>query len=135
MTDTISRRFDLIAFDWDGTLYDSTAIIVRCIQAAVVAVGGSRPSDRDAAWVIGLGLAEALARVAPDVPRERYQELGARYRHHDGAAGVVRWGEASRVDLPRRPEGPAHRAAGARPGGRPRSAAGHVSAVAEATGP
>ena len=22
------RRFDLIAFDWDGTLYDSTAIIV-----------------------------------------------------------------------------------------------------------
>ena len=24
------RRFDLIAFDWDGTLFDSTAIIVRC---------------------------------------------------------------------------------------------------------
>ena len=36
------RRFDLIAFDWDGTLFDSTAIIVRCIQAAVVDVGGAR---------------------------------------------------------------------------------------------
>ncbi|MBO9644973.1 MAG: HAD-IIIA family hydrolase [Pseudacidovorax sp.] len=84
MTDSASasRRFDLIAFDWDGTLYDSTQLIVRCIQAAVVDVGGARPSDSDAAWVIGLGLGEALARVAPDVPRERYAELGARYRHH-----------------------------------------------------
>ena len=79
---TEPRRFDLIAFDWDGTLYDSTQLIVRCIQAAVVDVGGARPSDEDAAWVIGLGLAEALARAAPDVPRERYAELGARYRHH-----------------------------------------------------
>jgi len=76
------RRFDLIAFDWDGTLYDSTRLIVSCIQAAVVDVGGAKPSDKDAAWVIGLGLAEALARAAPDVPREKYPELGARYRHH-----------------------------------------------------
>ena len=28
---TRSRRFDLIAFDWDGTLFDSTALFVRCI--------------------------------------------------------------------------------------------------------
>lgn len=82
MTDIRPRRFDLIAFDWDGTLYDSTRLIVRCIQAAVVDVGGARPSENDAAWVIGLGLAEALARAAPDVPKERYAELGARYRHH-----------------------------------------------------
>lgn len=76
------RRFDLIAFDWDGTLYDSTALITRCIQSAVEDVGGKRPSDQDAAWVIGLGLAEALARAAPDVPPAKYPELGARYRHH-----------------------------------------------------
>ncbi|CAN5901378.1 HAD-IA family hydrolase [soil metagenome] len=76
------RRFDLIAFDWDGTLYDSTRLIVRCIQAAVIDVGGAKPSEDDAAWVIGLGLAEALARAAPDVPKEKYVELGARYRYH-----------------------------------------------------
>ena len=76
------RRFDLIAFDWDGTLYDSTRLIARCIQAAVVDVGGAKPDERDAAWVIGLGLAEALARAAPDVPREKYAELGMRYRYH-----------------------------------------------------
>ena len=75
-------RFDLIAFDWDGTLYDSTRLIVRCIQAAVIDVGGAKPSENDAAWVIGLGLAEALARAAPDVPKEKYDELGARYRYH-----------------------------------------------------
>ena len=82
MTNTRPRRFDLIAFDWDGTLYDSTRLIVRCIQAAVVDVGGAKPSENDAAWVIGLGLAEALARAAPDVPKEKYPELGARYRYH-----------------------------------------------------
>ena len=77
-----SRQFDLIAFDWDGTLFDSTAIIVRCIQRAVVDVGGRQPSDQAAAYVIGLGLMQALAHAAPDVPPEKYPELGARYKHH-----------------------------------------------------
>jgi phosphoglycolate phosphatase len=76
------RQFDLIAFDWDGTLYDSTKVIVRCIQRAVVDVGGARPSDAAAAYVIGMSLAQALARAAPDVPPDKYQELGARYRFH-----------------------------------------------------
>jgi len=82
MPDHRPRRFDLIAFDWDGTLYDSTAVIARCIQAAVRDVGGTPPSDRDASYVIGMGLMQALAHAAPDVPRERYPELGERYRHH-----------------------------------------------------
>ena len=76
------RNFDLIAFDWDGTLFDSTQIIVRCIQAAVVDVGGARPTDEAAAYVIGLRLSEALAHAAPDVPPEKYPALGARYQHH-----------------------------------------------------
>lgn len=76
------RRFDLIAFDWDGTLFDSTAIIVRCIQAAVRDVGGTVPTDKEAAYVIGMGLMQALAHAAPDVPTEKYTELGNRYRFH-----------------------------------------------------
>lgn len=76
------RQYDLIAFDWDGTLFDSTKIIVRCIQQAVADVGGAVPTDRAAAYVIGMGLMEALAHAAPDVPRERYAELGAAYRRH-----------------------------------------------------
>ena len=76
------RQFDLIAFDWDGTLFDSTAIIVRCIQDAVVDVGGTRPTREAASYVIGMALNSALAHAAPDVPLEKYPELGARYRHH-----------------------------------------------------
>ena len=80
------RQFDLICFDWDGTLFDSTAIIVRCIQQAVLDVGGARPTDQAAAYVIGMALMPALAHAAPDVPPEKYPELGARYRHHYLAA-------------------------------------------------
>ncbi len=79
---TPSRQFDLIAFDWDGTLFDSTALITRCIQNAVCDVGGAKPSDQDAAYVIGMSLTQALAHAAPDVAAHHYPELGARYRHH-----------------------------------------------------
>jgi phosphoglycolate phosphatase len=76
------RRFDLIAFDWDGTLFDSTAIIVRSIQEAVRDVGGTVPSARQAAYVIGMALMPALAHAAPDVPKDQYPMLNERYRHH-----------------------------------------------------
>ena len=76
------RQFDLIAFDWDGTLYDSTALIVRCIQEAVRDVGGTVPDAQAAAYVIGMALMPALAKAAPDVPVEKYPLLNERYRHH-----------------------------------------------------
>lgn len=79
---TSARRFDLIAFDWDGTLFDSTAIITRCIQDAVCDVGGERPTNEAAAYVIGMGLMQALAHAAPDVPKSKYEQLGLRYRYH-----------------------------------------------------
>jgi len=77
-----SRQFDLIVFDWDGTLFDSTALITRCIQSACADVGASVPCDRDASYVIGMGLAEALQHAAPELPRDRYRDLAERYRHH-----------------------------------------------------
>ena len=76
------RQFDLICFDWDGTLFDSTAIIVRSIQQAVLDVGGAKPTDEAASYVIGMALMPALAHAAPDVPKEKYPQLGERYRHH-----------------------------------------------------
>lgn len=75
-------KFDLIAFDWDGTLFDSTAIITRCIQAAVVDVGGAPPSDAAASFVIGMNLQQALAHAAPDVSPSQWKTMGERYRHH-----------------------------------------------------
>ena len=76
------RRFDLIAFDWDGTLFDSTRLITRSIQAAVCDVGGREPSAEQASYVIGMGLMQALAHAAPDVAPELHERLCERYRHH-----------------------------------------------------
>lgn len=78
----MTRRFDLIAFDWDGTLFDSTALIVRSIQNACRDVGTAVPSREQAAYVIGLGLRDALLHAAPGFPPERYGELGQAYRRH-----------------------------------------------------
>lgn len=76
------RPYDLIVFDWDGTLFDSTALIARCIQQAVMDVGVSPPTDDQASQFIGLGLMEALSRAAPNVPEEKHQQLIARYHYH-----------------------------------------------------
>lgn len=75
-------NFDLIVFDWDGTLFDSTALITRAIQESARDVGVSVPSREQAAYVIGMGLKDALQYAVPELPESRYQELAARYRHH-----------------------------------------------------
>ena len=82
MPATRQRRFDLIVFDWDGTLFDSTALIARCIQAAAADLDLPVPSDEAASHVIGLGLTEALQHAVPSLPAARYPELGQRYRQH-----------------------------------------------------
>lgn len=76
------RRFDLIAFDWDGTLFDSTALLTRCMQQACADLGLPVPSDADASYVIGLGPAAAIRHAAPTLEPARYHELGRRYAQH-----------------------------------------------------
>ena len=76
------RRFDLIVFDWDGTLYDSTAVIVRSLQAACRDIGVPVPDDARASYVIGLGLRAAMEYAVPGLPPERYPQMIERYRHH-----------------------------------------------------
>ncbi|WAC75015.1 HAD-IA family hydrolase [Roseateles sp. SL47] len=76
------QRFDLIVFDWDGTLFDSTALIVKSMQAAAVDLGLEAPSRERASYVIGMGLVEALSHALPGLDRSLYPALGERYRHH-----------------------------------------------------
>lgn len=75
-------RFDLVVFDWDGTLIDSTATIARAIQQSAADLGLRVPDFDTASHVIGLGLRDALARAVPDLPPERAAEFAARYRYH-----------------------------------------------------
>jgi phosphoglycolate phosphatase len=77
-----ARRYSLLVFDWDGTLVDSAAIIVHAIQHACADLSLPIPSDADARYIIGLGLSDALAHVAPTLPVADYPKLSARYRAH-----------------------------------------------------
>jgi phosphoglycolate phosphatase len=78
----MSKRYDLIVFDWDGTVMDSTAVIAGSIQAACRDLGLTVPDDEAARHVIGLGLSQALRYAVPDAPESMYELLVARYRHH-----------------------------------------------------
>jgi phosphoglycolate phosphatase len=75
-------RFELLIFDWDGTLMDSAGVIVDSIQRACEDLGLEVPSDRASRQIIGLGLAQALQTLLPALPAERYPLLVDRYRHH-----------------------------------------------------
>jgi phosphoglycolate phosphatase len=74
--------FKLIVFDWDGTLMDSEARIVSCIQAAFADVGEMPPPREAARDVIGLGLDEAMTVLWPDGEVDQRRRLVDRYRYH-----------------------------------------------------
>jgi phosphoglycolate phosphatase len=76
------RRFRLLAFDWDGTLADSTALIAGAIQQACVDVGVPAPDEMDARHVIGLGHRDAIRHVAPTLAADRHASFSERYRDH-----------------------------------------------------
>ncbi len=76
------KLFDLIVFDWDGTLMDSTSAIVKCIQAAAKDLGLPIPGDEAAAYVIGLGMHEAMQAVLPNIDPKFYPRMVERYRYH-----------------------------------------------------
>src|SRR5512140_2165119 len=78
----MAKRYDLIVFDWDGTVMDSTAIIAASIQAACRDLDLAVPDDATARHVIGLGLLQALRQAVPDAPEAKYEPLAQRYRHH-----------------------------------------------------
>ena len=78
----MAKRYDLIVFDWDGTLMDSTAVIAGSIQAACRDLGLTIPGDEAARHVIGLGLSQALRYAVPDAPESMYGPLVERYRQH-----------------------------------------------------
>jgi phosphoglycolate phosphatase len=78
----MAKRYDLIVFDWDGTVMDSTAVIANSIQSACRDLDLTVPSDEVARHVIGLGLDQALRYAVPSAGPERHNDLVARYRHH-----------------------------------------------------
>jgi len=78
----MAPRYDLIVFDWDGTLMDSTPHIAESLRAACVDLGLQAPSRAEASWIIGLGLEPGLRRVLPELDPADYPRLSHAYRRH-----------------------------------------------------
>lgn len=76
------NQYQLVIFDWDGTLMDSTRDIVRAIQAASADLGLPVPDDTRASWVIGLSLPQALAHAVPDLTERDRARFLERYQYH-----------------------------------------------------
>lgn len=84
----MSRRFDLIVFDWDGTLSDSVAHIVTTMRAAIGDLGLPEPPEHAMRGVIGLGLREALADLFPAHTTADHDRVRSQYRERFLASGV-----------------------------------------------
>lgn len=76
------RQFELLVFDWDGTLMDSAAAISESLQAACADLGLPVPGRERARHVIGLGLTDALAYVLPELPAADYSRVLDQFRMH-----------------------------------------------------
>lgn len=79
MTDEI-KKYEVLIFDWDGTLMDSRADIVGCLKKAITACELEMPTDLRMASMIGLGLKEAFAQLFPDETSVSIDRLCDAYR-------------------------------------------------------
>ena len=76
------KPYDLIVFDWDGTLMDSAALIAESMQAACRGLGVEPPSTADARHVIGMSMLAAVRHAVPHLPESDFPSLFEQYRQH-----------------------------------------------------
>lgn len=85
MTRNHNKPYDLLVFDWDGTLMDSAGEIVSAMQQAIQDIGLPERSPDQLRDLIGLGLNEVLARLFPDMDPERVRGWLSAYRRRYGS--------------------------------------------------
>ena len=78
----MNHEAKLIVFDWDGTLMDSAAHIVNCLQIAISELNLPAKTDNELKNIIGLGLREALIALYPQGNEDDFNALTAHYRKH-----------------------------------------------------
>lgn len=73
------KQFDLIVWDWDGTIADSTGMITHAILKAAEQVGLPALTPEQASSIIGLGLRESIQALYGDIPAQQVQALANQY--------------------------------------------------------
>jgi len=82
MTERKVKQFELLIFDWDGTLADSTRAIVDAVYYACDMTGIERPSEQAACDIIGLELRAALKALFATVDDDTLATLVKHYQQH-----------------------------------------------------
>lgn len=75
-----SDTYQLLIFDWDGTLQDSIGSIVACTQATLTELGLEQPDDSVIRGSIGLGLRDMVNRFAPGCSEQVFHDIVHVYR-------------------------------------------------------
>lgn len=75
-------QYQLVIFDWDGTLADSTGRIVYAMQTAAHELGLPYRSAWEIKQIIGLGLGEAVAELWPEITGIQINATKAAYSRH-----------------------------------------------------
>jgi phosphoglycolate phosphatase len=73
-------HYQLIVFDWDGTLMDSTGHIVNCMRQAINQLDLPPLADEKISHIIGLGLHEAVQTLYPNGNAVLWSSLADCYR-------------------------------------------------------
>lgn len=73
------KQFDLIVWDWDGTLADSTGMITQAVLKAAEQVGLPTITAKTASNIIGLGLRESIHALYGDIPEAQVQAMATQY--------------------------------------------------------
>ncbi len=73
------RDYDLLIFDWDGTLADSVGRIVQAMRTAAVQGEMEVRDDQAIKGIIGLGLPEAIRALYPHITPSDLLEFRQRY--------------------------------------------------------
>ncbi len=82
-----TKKYDLIIFDWDGTIIDSQAHILDCMHKAIADEKLEMPSDDALRHIIGLSLNRAIESLFPQQDASSVQRLADNYRRHFFASG------------------------------------------------
>ena len=71
----MAKSYEMYVFDWDGTLMDTTRLIMQGYQHASKALGYPVPSDELVLSTIGLNRSDSIALCCCDCPKGRYSEF------------------------------------------------------------
>lgn len=78
----LKKKYELIVFDWDGTIIDSQAHILSCMKQAFASADHMVPTDQDIRHIIGLSLASAIRKLDESLDDAEVNRIGDLYRQH-----------------------------------------------------